>query len=108
MTTVNPLQAAASAAYSNSGSTLLPARLAVLGGLLFAGVDTQSSLWKAKNGPSGLQPRFGITYTIDNNTVVRAGYGIFNQITRFNPIQTGFSQTTGSDGSESRRQIEEC
>ena len=90
---VNPLQTAAQLKYVSSGSPLLPATLSVTGGPLFAGVGTARSFWHMRN-LEGFQPRFAIAYTLNAKTVIRSGYGIYGIITRYNPVQTGFSQTT--------------
>ena len=90
---VNPLQAAAQAQYVSNGSPLLPATLPVTGGPLFAGVGTAKSFWHMRN-LEGFEPRIALAYTLNQKTVIRTGYGIYGIITRINPVQTGFSQTT--------------
>jgi hypothetical protein len=92
-TSVNPLQGAAQAKYVSTGSPLLPATLSVTGGPLFAGVGTAKSFWHMKD-LEGFEPRVAIVYTLNQKTVIRTGYGIFGIITRINPVQSGFSQTT--------------
>jgi hypothetical protein len=93
----NPLQAAAQANYARSTIAELPAsQFRVLGGLQFAGVNGNSRhFWKGDNG--NFIPRFGLAYTLNAKTVLRAGYGwFFNTIgVAMQPaVQTGFSQTT--------------
>ena len=90
---VNPLQGAARTKYVGTGSPLLPAMLSVTGGPLFAGVGTAKSFWHMRN-LEGFEPRIALAYTLNQKTVIRTGYGIFGIITRINPVQTGFSQTT--------------
>lgn len=92
-TSANPLQAKAQAKYVSTGSPLLPTRLNVLGGPLFAGAGTAPSFWHQRN-LEGFQPRLAIAFRLNDKTVIRSGYGVYDIITRMNPIQTGFSQTT--------------
>src|SRR6266702_121902 len=89
----NTLQAKAQAKYVTTGSSLLPATLSVTGGPLFAGVGTAKSFWHMRN-LEGFEPRIAIAFQLNKKTVIRSGYGIFGIITRINPIQSGFSQTT--------------
>ncbi len=97
LTTPNPIQQAARAAYALNPLPELPAsQFSTPGGLLFANV----------NGvPRGLHnmrylnllPRVGIAYQIFPKTVVRAGYGIFFGsfgVDRRGVNQSGFSQAT--------------
>jgi hypothetical protein len=92
-TSANPLQAKAQTKYVSTGSSLLPATLSVPGGPLFAGVGTAKSFWHMRN-LEGFEPRVAVAFQLNDKTVIRTGYGIFGIITRINPIQTGFSQTT--------------
>ncbi len=68
----------------------------VKGGLLFAGVNSQSrNLYKTPR--NNYMPRFGLAYKLDDKTVVRAGYGIFFGFLgqrRGDVIQSGFSNST--------------
>jgi len=75
-------------------------QLRVRGGLLFAGVNGQPhALWPSNND---FMPRIGISYSLNNKTVIHTGYGIF-----FGPggrdyqniQQTGFSRTTTTSAS---------
>ena len=48
----------------------------VRGGLLYPGVNGLSrGHWEAS--PANFSPRFGLAYALDDNTVVRGGYGVF-------------------------------
>jgi hypothetical protein len=92
----SPVEAAAQAAYARSPIPELPAnQFQAKGGLTFLGVNGQPRV--LYDAPKlSFMPRFGFAYSIDQNTVMRGGYGIFfGQLgyTR-NINQTGFSQTT--------------
>jgi len=93
-TAANPLSAVATANYAAHPIPQVPvSNFTVMGGLLFAGVNGQSrELYKTNNMP--LMPRLGLAYQIDNRTVLRAGYAIFDDLDRQAVNQTGFSQTT--------------
>ncbi len=65
------------------------------GGLLFAGKDTGSGLYNTPK--SGFLPRLGFAYKLDNKTVVRGGFGLYQGFLgerRGDVIQPGYSQTT--------------
>ncbi|HYE88859.1 MAG TPA: TonB-dependent receptor [Vicinamibacterales bacterium] len=65
-----------------------PARQ-VLGGLVFAGQNGAKE--QTGNAPAvKVSPRFGMAYTLNDKTVVRAGYGLF-----YGPWQSGAQQTPG-------------
>ncbi len=90
----NPLRAAAVANYNASVPASVPidAFQNLAGGLLFASGSSDANQRPDKNN---WQPRFGISYALDDKTVVRAGFGIFAapfQITAVN--QAGFSTPT--------------
>jgi hypothetical protein len=105
-TVVNPISAAAQAAYAqilaanptNPGvqvlAPLLPASaFKVLGAQLFAGAGGQSRRvyhadWRE------FQPRVGFAWRIGTNTVLRGGFGRFVQPTFDTGGQNGFSVTT--------------
>jgi len=54
-------------------------QLPVQGGLLFAGVNGQSSAeWPGDH--TRFMPRFGLAYTLNSKTVFRGGYGIFTGV----------------------------
>jgi trimeric autotransporter adhesin len=80
-TAVNPLQA---------GVNGLP----VLGAVEYAGVNgAPKQTGNALNVKPA--PRFGVAYSLDNKTVIRAGYGIYWAPTYFSFQNTiGYSQTT--------------
>ena len=93
-TDVNPLNAVASANYAaHPIAQLAPANFKVMGGLTFAGVNgNPRTIYSSNNRP--LMPRIGLAYQLDNRTVIRAGYAIFDDLERQTVNQTGFSQTT--------------
>ena len=65
--------------------------LPLFGGLQFTNSSNRypfSSYYKA------FQPRLGVAYQIDHNTVIRAGYGLIYFNTFESPIGTGYTQTT--------------
>lgn len=61
----------------------------VMGGLMFAGVNGNKT--QTGNVPAvKMSPRFGMAYTLNDKTVVRAGYGLF-----WGPWQSGVQGTPG-------------
>lgn len=91
-----PFEAAARAAL-NSAATGVPLdRFQVKGGLTFAGVDGQpSALYETPK--NNLMPRLGATYKLNEQTVVRGGYGMFYGFLgqrRGDVVTSGFSSTT--------------
>jgi hypothetical protein len=89
-------QAAASFAANTASQITQISTIRALGGLNFAGVG---------GNPTGLyntpktqfMPRFGLAWQIDNNTVLRSGFGMFYGFLgerRSDVIQHGFSQNT--------------
>jgi hypothetical protein len=94
---VQPMEAAARAAYALNPQADIPASaFAVRGGLLFAGVGGEPS--GLYNTPKGnLMPRLGFAYALGDSTVVRGGYGMFYGFLgqrRGDVVQSGFSQNT--------------
>ena len=96
-TAVNPISAAAAAAYANNPAALLPAgQFSALGGLTYASAgspniyDTKSTIWSPRVGAAWTPARLG------HNTVLRAGFGVFVSPNGINGAQTlnqeGFSQ----------------
>ncbi|MBK8148099.1 MAG: carboxypeptidase regulatory-like domain-containing protein [Acidobacteria bacterium] len=90
----NPLRASALANYNASVPTGVPvdAFQSLAGGLLFATSASDANQSVDKNN---WQPRVGVSYSLDDKTVIRAGFGIFVapfQITAVN--QAGFSTPT--------------
>jgi hypothetical protein len=51
-----------------------PANFHVLGGYTFANEDNRN-VWEADR--SNFQPRLGLSYQLNEKTVLRAGFGIF-------------------------------
>jgi len=87
--------AAAQAAYAANPIAQIPAsQFRVLGGIQYAG-EGNRGLWRQDY--KNLMPRFGFSYQLRNNTVLRGGYGIFFDqmgITEVGLNQTGFTQST--------------
>ncbi len=95
-TAVQPMEAAARAAL-NSAATGVPLdQFRVRGGLTFAGENGQPrGLYETPK--SNLMPRVGATYRLNDQTVLRGGYGIFYGFLgqrRGDVITTGFTSTT--------------
>jgi hypothetical protein len=91
---VNPLASTAVANYAKSSIAQVPApSFSVLGGLTFAGVNGKPRNLYSENWMP-LMPRLGIAYQLNELTVIRAGYSIFDDLSRESPNQTGFSQNT--------------
>jgi len=93
----SPIQAQAQANYARSPIPEVPVgAFRVPGGLTFAGVGGQPrTLWKTNQNL--FMPRIGIAYSMNDKTVIRAGYGMFFDalgVTNVHVNQTGFSQTT--------------
>ncbi|MPZ18518.1 MAG: hypothetical protein GEV06_11475 [Luteitalea sp.] len=96
-TAVQPIEAAARAAYvRNPTLEISPDQFDVRGGLLFAGVDGQPrGLYETPK--NHVMPRLGFAYQLDEETVLRGGYGMFYGFLgqrRGDVIQSGFSQRT--------------
>jgi hypothetical protein len=65
------------------------------GGLLFAGKDTGSGVYNTPK--SGFLPRVGFAYQLNNKTVLRGGFGLYQGFLgerRGDVVQSGYSQTT--------------
>ena len=91
-TTVSPLQAAAQANFAASVPTGVPTPFNVVGGLLFADALNRAN---QKGDKNNFQPRLGISYSLDNKTVFRAGFGIFTAPFQIQGVnQAGFSTPT--------------
>jgi hypothetical protein len=73
----SPVEAAAKVAYAANPIPEIPAaQFSAKGGVTFPGVGGQPrGLWASNQ--RNFSPRLGLAYTIDNRTVVRAGYGIY-------------------------------
>lgn len=98
---VQPTQAAVRARLTSNpvtgydGQPIDPATFNVVGGLMFAGVDGGSGLYKTPKDT--WLPRFGIAYKLNEKTVLRAGFGLFAGFLgerRGDVIQNGYTQTT--------------
>ncbi|MFB3827213.1 MAG: carboxypeptidase-like regulatory domain-containing protein [Bryobacteraceae bacterium] len=94
---VNPIQAAAQAAYARSPIPEVPAsQFRTPGGLLFAGLSgNPRGLWNTDK--NNFSPRIGLAWTMRPRSVVRAGYGIYFEslgADRNDVYQQGFSQRT--------------
>jgi hypothetical protein len=100
---IQPISAAAQAAYSNIYPTIsggfpqLPVSALVLrGGMTFAGLNgNNGSLYNTPK--DNVMPRAGIAYQLDSKTVFRAGSGIFAGFLgqrRGDVQQNGFTQNT--------------
>lgn len=65
------------------------------GGLLFAGKDTGSGLYNTPK--NGFLPRIGFAYQLNDKTVIRGGFGLYQGFLgerRGDVIQPGYTQTT--------------
>jgi hypothetical protein len=97
-TYVQPVQAAAQAKYAALNDPTLKAllpQITATGGLLFAGKDTGSGLYRAPK--NGLLPRAGFAYQWNDKTVIRGGFGLYQGFLgerRGDVIQPGYTQTT--------------
>ena len=100
---VQPISAAAQAAYNNIYSNIaggfpqLPVSALVLrGGMTFAGQNgNNGSLYNTPK--NNFMPRAGIAYQLDSKTVIRAGSGMFAGFLgqrRGDVLQNGFTQNT--------------
>jgi hypothetical protein len=90
-TSTNPLNAMAQANFTASPPASVPA-FTVLGGLLFANDQTRANQTTDKNN---FQPRVGVSYAVNEKTVIRAGAGIFVAPFQIGAInQAGFSTPT--------------
>ncbi|MEK7408710.1 MAG: TonB-dependent receptor [Acidobacteriota bacterium] len=95
--TPSPVEERAKANYARAPIPELPAAgFSARGGLTFAGVGAQPrSLWLADK--NNLAPRVALAYQLSKKTVVRAGYGVFYDVTgidRGDVNQGGFNQPT--------------
>lgn len=99
-TTPSSIQAAALAAYTTAYNAapanflLPPSQFSVAGGLLYASAENRA-LWNTDRG--NFQPRVGAAYSLNEKTVLRAGFGIFMSPYRILPDdikQTGFNAQT--------------
>lgn len=95
---VQPFSATAAANYAAKTASLIPEipSMAARGGLTFAGVGgNPTGLYNTPK--NGFLPRIGLAYQLDNHTVLRSGFGMFQGFLgerRGDVIQSGWSQTT--------------
>jgi len=89
LTSSNPVESAARAAYATNPIPEIPvSEFAVRGGLLYGSGATWDTITK-------VLPRIGASYLLTEKTVARAGIGLFSFPYFFDNInQTGFSQST--------------
>ena len=90
----NQVRAAYTTAFNaNPGNFVVaPADFRVLGGYTFAN-DNNRNVWEADR--SNFQPRIGASYSLNEKTVVRAGFGMFMAPFMIEtPQQIGFAGTT--------------
>ncbi|MDQ3711423.1 MAG: TonB-dependent receptor [Acidobacteriota bacterium] len=93
-TVASPIAAAALANYNASVPNGIPvgAFQNLTGGLLFASDSNDANQSTDKNN---FQPRIGVSYGLNDKTVIRAGFGIFTQPFQIGAIfQPGFSTPT--------------
>jgi hypothetical protein len=95
--TANPIEAAARANYAAAPIPELPVnQFSARGGLFWANQDgTGRSPFKGEK--DNVMPRAGLAYRLTDNTIVRAGYGMYIDTIGVNStraIQAGFSQAT--------------
>ena len=96
-TAVQAIEAAARARYALNPTPEVPvSAFNVRGGLTFAGVDGQPrGLYETPK--TNFMPRVGLTFKLDELTVLRGGYGMFYGFLgqrRGDVFQSGFSQNT--------------
>ncbi len=101
LTTPSPIDAAARAAYSTSYNAnpsnflLPPDQFKVLGGYTYAN-SSHRAAWTTDRG--NYEPRVGVSYALNQKTVIRGGFGIFmaphqSEINGLG-LQQGFAGTT--------------
>ena len=93
-TSASPLRAQVLANYNASVPSGVPvtAFQNLSGGLRFAGGSGDVNQATDKNN---FQPRFGLSYSINDKTVIRGGFGIFTSAFQILPIdQSGFTAST--------------
>jgi len=91
----NPIAAQAIANYAKNPIPQIPvSQFQVPGGLQFAGPSNRQ-VWSGQN--LNFQPRVGLAYQLNQQTVIRAGYGMFYDTIALNrsaAIQTGYTAAT--------------
>ncbi len=98
---VNPIDALVPKA-----GTLLAGKT-LRGGLVYAGVNGANDY---QGNPKTIKPapRAGLTFAVDTNTVIRAGYGLFWAPWNYDTVQhgqVGFSRTTSLNQSSEDREV---
>jgi hypothetical protein len=91
-----PIENAARAALNTAATGIPLDQFHVRGGLTFAGVNGQPNGLYETPG-SNLMPRVGATYKLNEQTILRGGYGVFYGFLgqrRGDVVTTGFSSTT--------------
>jgi hypothetical protein len=93
LTSSNPIEAAAQAAYARAPiPQVAPADFNVPGGYAFTTRDSRAA-WNADR--NNVQPRLGFAYKAAEKTVVRGGAGLFVPLFEINGVnQIGFSRAT--------------
>ena len=96
--TPSPIEPQVRAAYTTSFNAnpanfvVPPSQFHVLGGYTFAD-ENNRNVWEADR--SNIQPRAGMSYSLNEKTVVRAGFGVFMAPFQIQtPQQIGFAGTT--------------
>jgi hypothetical protein len=74
LTTPNPIQDAAQAAFAANPPSGVPGPLQVVGGYTYLS-ENQKRIWNEDT--NNVQPRFGFTYRLDDASVLRGGAGLF-------------------------------
>ncbi len=91
-----PFAAAAEAAYARNPLAELPAaQFRVLGGSRYLGQPDKTFT----NGTHSLLPRAGLVFQLNSRTVLRGGYGWYDDVFNVNntrPLTDGYSQTTST------------
>jgi hypothetical protein len=91
-----PITELAQAAYAQNPLPGLPAsEFRVLGGNTYLGAPNNA--WTG--GVNAFLPRLGVVYSLNDKTVIRAGYGGYRDVFNVNndrPGQDGYSQATGT------------
>jgi len=92
-TVSSPIEAAAKAAYAANPIPEIPAgSFSVKGGVLFANDDNRG-FWEGDK--NNFQPRIGFAYQLNQNTVLRGGFGVYMVPFVIDGVnQNGFSQST--------------
>ena len=90
--TVNPISAAAEAAWAAHPVSGITFPSSILGGVTFASASNRA-FYSTKN--DNISPRLGFAWTPISQTSIRGGFGIFNDnVGRQNAIAPGYNQTT--------------